>query len=132
MLRKGYFTILGSLILVLTLTSCNIIPSQSENIATNEQGKVDNNVTEDVNDTENKYENSAISLPIPPILEDTNPDPTVADAFDAITTDRVYQRKRTVEEALSIMTAVSGKQFDPFLVKVFIESTIQDNALEAG
>lgn len=56
----------------------------------------------------------------------------VADAFDAITTDRVYQRKRTVEEALSIMTAVSGKQFDPFLVKVFIESTIQDNALEAG
>ena len=79
MLRKGYFTILGSLILVLTLTSCNIIPSQSENIATNEQGKVDNNVTEDVNDTENKYENSAISLPIPPILEDTNPDPTVAE-----------------------------------------------------
>lgn len=56
----------------------------------------------------------------------------VADAFDAITTDRVYQRKRTVEEALSIMTAVSGKQFDPFLVKVFIESIIQDNALEAG
>lgn len=43
----------------------------------------------------------------------------VADAFDAITTDRPYRARMTVPEALALMGRESGKQFDPEILGVF-------------
>jgi diguanylate cyclase (GGDEF)-like protein len=45
----------------------------------------------------------------------------VADAFDAMTTDRVYRRKLTVEAALEELHRCSGTQFDPDVVAAFAE-----------
>lgn len=44
----------------------------------------------------------------------------VADTFDAITSNRVYQNARTPYEALKIIQNESGKQFDPIIVSAFI------------
>ncbi|MDQ0191099.1 diguanylate cyclase [Alicyclobacillus cycloheptanicus] len=46
---------------------------------------------------------------------------TIADSFDAMTTSRPYQRKRTKEEAFVELRACAGTQFDPELVEPFIE-----------
>lgn len=46
----------------------------------------------------------------------------VADAFDAITTDRVYQKKRSFEEAREILIQQQSLQFDKRIVEVFLES----------
>lgn len=43
----------------------------------------------------------------------------VADAYDAIVTDRPYRRGRTPLEALSIIRQASGSQFDPRVVRAF-------------
>jgi response regulator RpfG family c-di-GMP phosphodiesterase len=43
----------------------------------------------------------------------------VADAFDAITSDRVYRRGRSYDEALAELEAFSGRQFDPNTVAAF-------------
>ena len=40
----------------------------------------------------------------------------VADAFDAITSDRPYRPSRTVAEAVGIIREESGRQFDPAMV----------------
>ncbi len=45
----------------------------------------------------------------------------VADAFDAMTTDRCYRPALSLEEALSELKANAGKQFDPFIVSTFIQ-----------
>jgi len=45
----------------------------------------------------------------------------VADAYDAITTDRSYRRGISRDEALSILRAGAGKQFDPQIVDVIAE-----------
>jgi len=37
----------------------------------------------------------------------------VADAFDAMTTDRPYQKAKTTDEALEIMKKLAGSQWDP-------------------
>lgn len=42
----------------------------------------------------------------------------IADAFDAMTTDRLYRAKVSSEQALAEIKRMSGKQFDPKLVKV--------------
>jgi len=44
----------------------------------------------------------------------------VADAFDAITSDRVYRRSRTVAQALEILVENSGRQFDPDVANALI------------
>jgi putative two-component system response regulator len=44
---------------------------------------------------------------------------TVADAFDAITSDRVYRVGRTYEAALAELHAHAGCQFDPRVVEAF-------------
>jgi response regulator RpfG family c-di-GMP phosphodiesterase len=44
---------------------------------------------------------------------------SVIDAFDAITSDRVYRRGAPYEEALRRITAASGTQFDPRVVAAF-------------
>jgi response regulator RpfG family c-di-GMP phosphodiesterase len=43
----------------------------------------------------------------------------VADAFDAITSDRVYRKGRGYEEALAELDEYSGRQFDPRIVEAF-------------
>jgi putative nucleotidyltransferase with HDIG domain len=46
----------------------------------------------------------------------------VADAYDAMTTNRPYQKALNEEEALSEMERCSGIQFDPEVVKAFIQA----------
>ena len=45
----------------------------------------------------------------------------VADAYDAMTSDRVYRRRLTDEEAVSELVRCAGTQFDPSIVTAFIE-----------
>ena len=45
----------------------------------------------------------------------------IADAFDAITTQRTYKQPSTVMEALEILEANAGRQFDPVLVPIFVQ-----------
>jgi len=45
---------------------------------------------------------------------------TVADAFEAIISDRPYQKRKEVPEALSEILENSGKQFDPRVVEKFL------------
>jgi len=46
---------------------------------------------------------------------------SVADAYDAMTTERPYKKAMTHEEALLELNRCSGTQFDPRVVKAFIE-----------
>jgi len=46
---------------------------------------------------------------------------TVADSFDAMTTDRSYRKALSREEAMGILKAKSGSQFDPVVVENFLE-----------
>ena len=41
----------------------------------------------------------------------------VANAFDAITTDRVYRHARSIDEAMNELNKLAGKQFDPGIVE---------------
>ncbi|MDE3840196.1 HD family phosphohydrolase [Bacillus methanolicus] len=45
----------------------------------------------------------------------------IIDSFDAMTTERPYQKTKTFEEAIQELRACSGKQFDPQFVEPFIE-----------
>ncbi|MEN3008511.1 HD domain-containing phosphohydrolase [Pseudothermotoga sp.] len=45
----------------------------------------------------------------------------IADAFEAMTSDRPYRKAMSVEEAVSELLSNAGKQFDPQLVKIFLE-----------
>jgi HD-GYP domain-containing protein (c-di-GMP phosphodiesterase class II) len=58
----------------------------------------------------------------------------IADAFDAMTTDRPYRRGMTPEQAFHILRAHAGTQFDPRIVEVFVRlpygSPVRAGALE--
>ena len=45
----------------------------------------------------------------------------VADVFDALTSDRVYRKAFSVEEALQMMRKERGRHFDPVLFDAFME-----------
>jgi HD-GYP domain-containing protein (c-di-GMP phosphodiesterase class II) len=45
----------------------------------------------------------------------------VADAYDAMTSERPYRKARTKEQAVEELMKFSGKQFDPEIVEVFIK-----------
>ena len=45
----------------------------------------------------------------------------IADAFDAMTTDRPYRKGLSLEQAIYELKKNAGKQFDPILVDTFIE-----------
>jgi HD-GYP domain-containing protein (c-di-GMP phosphodiesterase class II) len=45
----------------------------------------------------------------------------IADAFDAMTTNRIYQPKLKLEDAIEELIKGSGTQFDPILVEVLIK-----------
>lgn len=44
----------------------------------------------------------------------------VVDSFDAMTNDRPYSKARSKEEALAELKRCAGKQFDPYIVDVFL------------
>ncbi len=46
---------------------------------------------------------------------------TVADSFDAMTTDRPYRKALSLDEAVTRLEEASGVQFDAELVKVFVK-----------
>lgn len=45
---------------------------------------------------------------------------SIADVYDALTSDRPYRKSCTVLESVEYIMANSGKQFDPNLVRIFI------------
>jgi len=49
----------------------------------------------------------------------------VSDAFDAITSTRIYRCGRPVETAVEILRTSSGKQFDPVVVEAFLRALEQ-------
>ncbi len=55
----------------------------------------------------------------------------VADAFDAMTTDRPYRKALTVEEARQELERNTGSQFDPVVVQVFI-MVLEKNDYQLG
>jgi putative nucleotidyltransferase with HDIG domain len=46
----------------------------------------------------------------------------IADTFDAITADRVYRKGRPPEAAYKELFDWAGTQFDPYLVKIYLEA----------
>jgi putative two-component system response regulator len=46
----------------------------------------------------------------------------IGDVFDALTSDRVYRRALSVEQALDIMQAARSSWFDPDLLDLFVAS----------
>ncbi len=54
---------------------------------------------------------------------------SLADAYDAITSDRPYEAARSHGEALARITRDSGKHFDPVLVRAFLNIADQLDAL---
>jgi putative nucleotidyltransferase with HDIG domain len=56
----------------------------------------------------------------------------VADAFDAMTSDRPYRRALTHEQALAEIERCEGTQFDPEIVRVFLELFAERDELAAA
>lgn len=50
----------------------------------------------------------------------------VADCYNAMTTDRPYRKAMSPQKAIGIIKEMSGKQFDPKIVKVFSEMSQKD------
>lgn len=54
---------------------------------------------------------------------------TIADSFDAMTSDRSYRKKMSTADALEEIKVNAGKQFDPELSEIFIKS-YKNNKME--
>jgi putative two-component system response regulator len=48
----------------------------------------------------------------------------VADTYDAITTTRPYRKEKTSLEAVQVLIAGKGTQFDPYVVDVFVKNRL--------
>jgi HD-GYP domain-containing protein (c-di-GMP phosphodiesterase class II) len=46
----------------------------------------------------------------------------IADAYDTITSERVYKKARTPEDAFAELERCAANQFDPGIVRVFVET----------
>lgn len=57
---------------------------------------------------------------------------SVADAFDAMTTNRPYKKKRSIEEGLAELKRCSGTQFDPVIVSAFLLAYEKGNIIIHG
>jgi putative nucleotidyltransferase with HDIG domain len=55
---------------------------------------------------------------------------TIADAYDAMISDRPYRSGKTPRQAVAEIKGLSGKQFDPMLVKVFMD--VMQDRLESN
>jgi HD-GYP domain-containing protein (c-di-GMP phosphodiesterase class II) len=56
----------------------------------------------------------------------------VADAFDAMTSDRVYRRKLSIDDALAELERCAGTQFDPNVVAAAVTELSPQLATLAG
>jgi len=56
----------------------------------------------------------------------------VTDAYDAMTSDRIYQPKLSSQAALGELERCAGTQFDPGIVAAFAEELEQSSSLEAA
>jgi len=56
----------------------------------------------------------------------------VADAFDAMVSERVYRARRTYEEAVAELDRCAGTQFDPKVVETFHRLSDQDGLGQRG
>jgi len=56
----------------------------------------------------------------------------VADSFDAMTTQRPYQKPKSFPEAVFELRRCAGSQFDPLIVDAFIRALEKDLASERG
>ncbi len=50
----------------------------------------------------------------------------IADAYEAMTSDRPYRKGNTLEYAVSEMIRGAGTQFDPKLAKIFVENVLKE------
>ncbi len=55
----------------------------------------------------------------------------VADAFDAMTTDRPYRKRRSLEDAVNELSEGSGSEFDPVVVE-YLMRMIEDKKVACG
>jgi putative nucleotidyltransferase with HDIG domain len=55
----------------------------------------------------------------------------VADAFDAMTTDRPYRKRRSLKEAVHELSSGSGSEFDPVVVE-YLMRMIEDKRVASG
>lgn len=55
----------------------------------------------------------------------------VADVFDAISSDRAYRKAMSREDVLAIMTKEAGKQFDPAVLAVFLDTLKKGTLVQA-
>jgi len=46
----------------------------------------------------------------------------IADVFDALISNRVYKKAWDIEKVLKLFKEESGKQFDPKLIKIFLDN----------
>lgn len=46
---------------------------------------------------------------------------SIADSYDSMTNDTVYKKALSKKEAINELKKCSGKQFDPHIVKIFVE-----------
>ncbi len=46
----------------------------------------------------------------------------IADAYDTITSERTYKKARTPEDAFAELERCAANQFDPEIVRVFIDT----------
>jgi diguanylate cyclase (GGDEF)-like protein len=56
----------------------------------------------------------------------------VTDAYDAMTSDRIYRPKRSARAALAELERCAGTQFDPGIVAAFAEELGESSSLEAA
>jgi diguanylate cyclase (GGDEF)-like protein len=56
----------------------------------------------------------------------------VTDAYDAMTSDRIYRPRRSAQAALAELERCAGTQFDPGIVAAFVEELEQLPSLEAA
>ena len=57
---------------------------------------------------------------------------SIADSFDAMTSDRPYRRALPVERALEEIRDGAGTQFDPEVVRAFLELVEEDELISPG
>lgn len=51
----------------------------------------------------------------------------VVDAYDAMTNDRSYRKALSKEASINELVINAGKQFDPYIVEIFIENILKNN-----
>lgn len=55
---------------------------------------------------------------------------SVADTYDAMTSERSYRKKMSRDEAVKELTRCSGTQFDPMIVDVFISQVLSEDSFK--